>query len=157
MDAFSSASLSLQADLVPRDLRPYSGGCAGILAACNYQLLHTMNGGGNSGNRPQQKSNGILFGHDQRRGNVLGAGSNHTGAIVGGVVGGFFGLLLLAWLIGSTVWSWRSYSFRAHKRLLEDQVYSIVVGMRSDDIFAAGSAEETPNEKVGGSCMTMSA
>ena len=61
---------------------------------------------------------------------------------MGGVVGGVIGLLLLLWLLASAIWAYRAYSFRAHKRLIEDQVYSIVVGMRSDDIFTAVSAEE---------------
>lgn len=78
---------------------------------------------------------------------LLGAGPDHTGAIVGGVLGGLAGLALLLWLIVAGIWSWRSYSFRAYKRLLEDQVYSLVIGMRSDDIFAPEPADN--NLQVG--------
>ena len=56
---------------------------------------------------------------------------DNTGAIIGGVLGGVALLILLL----LACWSNLTYAFRAKKHLVEDQVYSLVIGARSDDIY----------------------
>lgn len=56
---------------------------------------------------------------------------NSTGAIIGGVLGG----IALLTLLSLACWSYLTYAFRAQKHLFEDQVYSLVIGARSDDIY----------------------
>ena len=56
---------------------------------------------------------------------------NNTGAIIGGVLGG----IALLTLLSLACWSYLTYAFRAQKHLFEDQVYSLVIGARSDDIY----------------------
>ena len=76
----------------------------------------------------------------------MDADYDYTGAIVGGVVGGIAALALLTLVAGLALWSWRTFSFRAHKRLIEDQVYTIVIGAQSSDVFgwtqAAGKEDQ---------------
>ena len=59
---------------------------------------------------------------------VFFAGPNYTGAIVGAVVGGSLALAVFAIMAGLACWSWRTIAFRARMRLIEDQVYTIVIG-----------------------------
>ncbi len=54
-----------------------------------------------------------------------------TGAIIGGVLGGVALLTLLL----VALYTYLTYAFRARKHLIEDQVYSLVIGARSDDIY----------------------
>ncbi len=72
----------------------------------------------------------------------LATGDSHTGAIVGGVVGGVLGLALLALLAGLVFWSRMTFSFRARKRLIEDHVYTIVIGAQSSNVFAWSQTAE---------------
>lgn len=56
---------------------------------------------------------------------------SHTGAIIGAVLGG----VALVLLLSVACYSYMTYAFRAKKHLFEDQVYSLVIGARSDDIY----------------------
>ena len=55
---------------------------------------------------------------------------------MGGVVGGLAGLSGVLLLTGLALWSWRTFSFRARRRLIEDQVYSIVIGAQASNVHA---------------------
>ena len=72
------------------------------------------------------------------------AGPNHTGAIVGGVLGALAAVAVVGSIATATVWSRRSYGFRARKRLIEDQVHTIVLGKRSQDLYTSKSDVEAP-------------
>lgn len=59
-------------------------------------------------------------------------------------MGGLAGIAIVSLLGGLAIWSWRTFSFRARKRLIEDQVYSIVIGAQSSpaDIWGYGQPEK---------------
>ena len=72
---------------------------------------------------------------------ACGSDPHRTAKIVGGVVGGIVGLLLLLLIIGAAWWSRSTYAARAKKRLIQDQVYNLVMGVCSgspgfDDVMA---------------------
>ena len=77
---------------------------------------------------------------------MLRAGDDYTGAIVGGVVGGIVGLTLLALVAGLAFWSWKTFSFRARRRLIEDQVYSIIIGAQSNDVYTWNQLQPADKE-----------
>ena len=54
---------------------------------------------------------------------------------MGAAVGGSIGLALLTLLAGLAYWSWKTFGFRARKRRIEDQVYSLVIGAQSNDVY----------------------
>lgn len=53
------------------------------------------------------------------------------------MVGGVAALLLVAGLVYLLVWNRRSYRFRAYKRLIEDHVHTLVLGMRSEHLHTS--------------------
>ena len=79
---------------------------------------------------------------------LLCAGASYAGAIAGGVIGGIVLLGILGYLLGVGLWSWRSYGFRARKRLIEDQVFSIVIGAQSSDIYGPSSTANHADGQV---------
>ena len=67
---------------------------------------------------------------------------------MGGVVGGLAGLAGVLLLTGLALWSWRTFSFRARKRLIEDQVYSIVIGAQASNVHTWGHHQQEKQEQV---------
>ncbi|KAK9836640.1 hypothetical protein WJX74_005022 [Apatococcus lobatus] len=61
---------------------------------------------------------------------------NLTAKIVGGVLGGVLPLLLAAALVALALYSRRTYHARAQKRLIQDQVYNLVMGVRQIEPFS---------------------
>lgn len=63
-----------------------------------------------------------------------------TGKIVGGVVGGVAGLLIILGLIFVALYARATYQKRSKRRLIQDEVYNLVVGIRHhaavDDLMA---------------------
>lgn len=70
---------------------------------------------------------------------------HRTAKIVGGVVGGVVGLVLIATLIGAVVYSRSTYYVRAKKRLVQDQVYNLVMGVRQLDPFSDSETQVSPH------------
>ena len=66
----------------------------------------------------------------------LDADPNRTAKIVGGVLGGVLPLLLVAAVVGIVICSRSTYHHRAKKRLIQDQVYNLVMGVRHDDRYS---------------------
>ena len=64
------------------------------------------------------------------------------------MIGGVVFLGILGYMLWAGIWSLRSYEFRARKKLIEDQVYSIVIGAQSQDIFAPSSVAEDDGAQV---------
>lgn len=56
--------------------------------------------------------------------------------LVGGTVGGAACLVLLAVGFGTALYSRMTYYRRAKKRLVQDQIYNLVIGIRSQDPFS---------------------
>ena len=76
------------------------------------------------------------------------AGTSYAGAIAGGVIGGVIVVGLLGYLMVVGLWSLQSYRFRARKRLIEDQVYSIVIGAQSQDIYGPSTTARYADGQV---------
>ena len=55
---------------------------------------------------------------------------------MGGVLGGVIGLLLIAALVCVMLYSRFTYHARAQKRLIQDQVYNLVMGVPHSDFFS---------------------
>ena len=70
-------------------------------------------------------------------------GPDRTGAIVGGVVGGLAALVVVGTLVGMVAWSSRSFAFRARKRVIEDQVHTLVLGMRTEDRYIGARKDDS--------------
>lgn len=64
-----------------------------------------------------------------------GADPNRIAKIVGGVLGGVLPLLLIGAIAAIVVCSLSTYHHRAKKRLIQDQVYNLVMGVRHDDRY----------------------
>ena len=63
-------------------------------------------------------------------------------------MGGCGALLLLACLACLVTWNRETYRFRAHKRLIEDYVHSLVLGeMRSQHVHRGSSKREGLNDE----------
>lgn len=63
-------------------------------------------------------------------------------------MGGMAALTFLGLLAGLAFWSWRTFSFRARRRLIEDQVYSIVIGAQSSNVHTWGHHRAEREEQV---------
>ena len=63
------------------------------------------------------------------------ADPHRVGKIVGGVLGGVLPVLFIAAVAGIILYSRSTYEHRAQKRLLQDQVYNLVMGVRHDDVY----------------------
>ena len=63
-----------------------------------------------------------------------------TGKIVGGVVGGIAGLLIILGFICVAIFARATYHKQSQRRLIQDEVYNLVVGVRHheavDDLMA---------------------
>ncbi|KAK9803523.1 hypothetical protein WJX73_002438 [Symbiochloris irregularis] len=66
-------------------------------------------------------------------------GPDYSGLIAGVVIGGVAAIALTAILLYSMRWSARSYRFRSYKRLIEDHVHTLVLGLRSEHMLPYGS------------------
>ena len=67
--------------------------------------------------------------------------------VVGGTVGGVTGLLALAGALVTAVYSRQTYHRRAKQRLIQDQIYNLVIGIRPMGPLLISSANDIPSAK----------
>ena len=79
---------------------------------------------------------------------LSGTDPNRTAKIVGGVLGGVLPLLVIAAMICLALYSRRTYHARAQKRLIQDQVYNLVMGVRHGDLYSDDIMQTDEEDQV---------
>lgn len=76
---------------------------------------------------------------------MVSAGPDYSGLIAGVIVGGVAAIVLAAALLYTVRWSSQSYRFRSYKRLIEDHVHTLVLGLRSEHLLPYNSRKKSFN------------